>query len=256
MSIFQEYEMKRKLSKQFSAYLSLLILLLGQFLGLSSVKTFADTVDSKRYIGWTITTGETPASFDESIYVSPQGSNAGDLAEAIVAYCFNYTYATPPKLDGTINYPIYEKETGTAESFGKYATSKHITNKELYTAVLKVMYNGFPNNAASLQGVISDARFRAVTQYAVGHFTDNYDATTILSSDELELYNTLIGIKDGAKNVPEDATLDIYRNTMEVHASTTQGASKPEYQNLLSSRFVNKVTREELKVTPSIDIVE
>ena len=246
--------MKRKLSKQFSAYLSLLILLLGQFWGLSSVKTFADTVDSKRYIGWTITTGETPASFDESIYVSPQGSHAGDLADAIVAYCFNYTYATPPKSDSTTNYPIYEKETGTAESFGQYATSKRITNEELYKAVLKVMYNGFPNNAASLQGAISDARFRAVTQYAVWHFTDNYDATTILSSDELELYNTLIGNKAGAKNVPEDATLDIYRNTMEVHASTAQGASKPEYQNLLSSRFVNKVTGEELKITPSIDI--
>ena len=246
--------MKRKLSKQFSAYLSLLILLLGQFWGLSSVKTFADTVDSKRYIGWTITTGETPASFDESIYVSPQGSHAGDLADAIVAYCFNYTYATPPKSDSTTNYPIYEKETGTAESFGQYATSKRITNEELYKAVLKVMYNGFPNNAASLQGAISDARFRAVTQYAVWHFTDNYDATTILSSDELELYNTLIGNKAGAKNVPEDATLDIYRNTMEVHASTAQGASKPEYQNLLSSRFVHKVTGEELKITPSIDI--
>ena len=246
--------MKRKLSKQFSAYLSLLILLLGQFWGLSSVKTFADTVDSKRYIGWTITTGETPASFDESIYVSPQGSHAGDLADAIVAYCFNYTYATPPKSDSTTNYPIYEKETGTAESFRQYATSKRITNEELYKAVLKVMYNGFPNNAASLQGAISDARFRAVTQYAVWHFTDNYDATTILSSDELELYNTLIGNKAGAKNVPEDATLDIYRNTMEVHASTAQGASKPEYQNLLSSRFVNKVTGEELKITPSIDI--
>ncbi|ORO95315.1 SpaA isopeptide-forming pilin-related protein [Streptococcus mitis] len=246
--------MKRKLSKQFSTYLSLLILLLGQFWGLSSVKTFADTVDSKRYIGWTITTGETPASFDESIYVSPQGSHAGDLADAIVAYCFNYTYATPPKSDSTTNYPIYEKETGTAESFGQYATSKRITNEELYKAVLKVMYNGFPNNAASLQGAISDARFRAVTQYAVWHFTDNYDATTILSSDELELYNTLIGNKAGAKNVPEDATLDIYRNTMEVHASTAQGASKPEYQNLLSSRFVNKVTGEELKITPSIDI--
>ena len=246
--------MKRKLSKQFSAYLSLLILLLGQFWGLSSVKTFADTVDSKRYIGWTITTGETPASFDESIYVSPQGSHAGDLADAIVAYCFNYTYATPPRSDSTTNYPIYEKETGTAESFGQYATSKRITNEELYKAVLKVMYNGFPNNAASLQGAISDARFRAVTQYAVWHFTDNYDATTILSSDELELYNTLIGNKAGAKNVPEDATLDIYRNTMEVHASTAQGASKPEYQNLLSSRFVNKVTGEELKITPSIDI--
>ncbi|WP_035500589.1 SpaA isopeptide-forming pilin-related protein, partial [Gemella cuniculi] len=217
-----------------------------------NTKSYAVENDyDSRYVGWT---KATEANYDEAIYVSKENTDLTDVANAVVAYCFNFTYATPPYVDkgeeeAGKTKPTYIKNKATTQLFEELATSKRVSGDELVKAITKVVYNGYPHNAGGIKGSLSDGRFRAVTQYAVWYFTDSR-VQEGLSSEEKEVFEQLTGQKEGAIEVPENVTLDIYKNTMEVKASTATNAAKPEYQHLLAATLVDKNTGKEITVTP------
>lgn len=202
------------------------------------------------YLGWT----EKLTGFDEAIYVIPQNKEK-TIENSIVAYCFNFTFATPPYTDSNKEYPEYIKEKGSSTVFNSLAKKARITGDDLYNKLNKVLYNGYPHNASDIQGELTDARFRAVTQYAVWYYTDSKNLEDLkLGTDEKNVFEKLVGLKEGAKDAPADLTFDIYRNNMRVKASTDEGAEKPDYQHLISVTPVNNKTGEEKDIELTTDV--
>ncbi|HEY9575210.1 MAG TPA: thioester-forming surface-anchored protein, partial [Lachnospiraceae bacterium] len=210
--------------------------------------------DNEKFVGWT--NGKS-----EDIYVSPEGQHIGDINAAEVAYCFNFMSATPPSsTEGPL--PTYTKEKGTQENFANHAIGENLSPQELYNKVLDVMYNGYPNNGANLIADynLDPARLRTITQYAIWNFTDRHGTSEHLKSleeqiaqlqgQEKEVFDILIGEKEGNSKRPENSTLYIYVNTLDVPSNNQ---IRPQYQNLLSSKFVDDEGRE-IKVEPKFSI--
>lgn len=117
-----------------------------------------------------------------------------------------------------------------------------------------MMRKQYPHNASDIQGTLTDARFRAVTQHAIWYWTDRKDPDKNLSSVEKEVLEKLVGIKNGAKEAPEDLTFNLYHNKMTVKASKDKGAEKPEYQHLISVTPVDSKTGEEKDIVLTTDV--
>lgn len=102
-----------------------------------------------------------------------------DGGKEYVAYCFNKSKL----INHTVTNHFGKIPNATNAEMEKYAgTGK--TNSALRDNVLKVVYNGYPNNAAGIQGKygLTDNQFRGVTQAAVWYFTDGTSLKDALRS--------------------------------------------------------------------------
>ena len=201
--------------------LMLSIVLIPVFSGLSIQADAAEV-----YQAYT-KSGEYPASdhLKNPIYVRPQGSNdKGD-----VAYCFNDHRAFPESLNSP-RKTLYTKELGTAASFGELADTERVTGEDLYNALIRVIYDGYPSNNSGIKERygLTDGQFRQITQYAVWYYTDTFNmpnrdtSGNNFTQNEKDAFNDLV---NSTTAIPAGTQLDIYRS------------QDNAYQNLLSGHF-------------------
>lgn len=129
-------------------------------------------------------------------------------------YCFNLRKSSPTTgLD-------YTRIEGSATAFSQLAQRAR-PGTNLYQDVLRVLYNGYPNNKAGIQQKynLSDLEFAEATQYAIWYYTDSRPVVPHPYSDAVQ------ALVDSTANIPSGQTLDIYKT------------SNDQYQNLLATEF-------------------
>ena len=129
-------------------------------------------------------------------------------------YCFNLRKSSPT------NGLDYTRVEGSATAFSQLAQNAR-PGTDLYQDVLRVLYNGYPNNKAGIQQKysLSDLEFAKATQYAIWYDTDSRPVVQHPYSDAVQ------ALVDSTANIPSGQTLDIYK------------ASNDQYQNLLATEF-------------------
>ena len=171
--------------------------------------------------------GEYPATdhIKNPIYIRPEGSNE----KGIVGYCFNDHRSFPESLNSPRRIK-YTKELGTAERFEELADTERFTGEDLYNGLVRVIYDGFPNNKSGIKEkyALTDGQFRQITQFAVWYYTDKYNMPNRDTSgnnytqNEKDAFNDLV---NSTTEIPAGLKLDIYRS------------KNTDYQNLLSGHF-------------------
>ncbi|MCP1638750.1 TQXA domain-containing protein/LPXTG-motif cell wall-anchored protein [Streptococcus gallinaceus] len=238
--------MNKVTTKTVYTWLSLLLLFIGQIAPLGGLRVSA--ADSGDYSYEAYVKPTEYADYSNPIYVRDAATS-----EERVVYCFNY-HSEWPNNEGTTPYPKYKKELGNANTFAELAASESLTGADLEATILKVIYNGFGNDAARLQAKygLSNGVFRRVTQYAIWYFTDHKDfpsadvsPITSFTAKEKAVFMALIGQGDALETPPVNATLDVYRTD---GSKPNNGSSKANYQNLLGGNFVNKDTGTDVPV--------
>ena len=179
--------------------------------------------------------GEYPASdhIQNSIYIRPKGATE----MGIVGYCFNDHKSFPAGTFSALKV-YYTKEVGSAATFEELADTERVSGEDLYNGLLRVVYDGYPNNKSGIQERygLTDGQFRQVTQLAVWYYTDRYNmplhdtSGLAYSQNELNAFNDLI---NSTTAIPAGTSIDIYRGK-----DTT-------YQHLLSGHI------EDSTVTPT-----
>ena len=161
----------------------------------------------------------------------------GDSAQ--VVYCFNVHNYYPDYSDSDGTTYTTKITNATNDQFTEYADGESVT--DLRSAVLSVIYNGYPTNAAGLQGSLTDDQFHAVTQLAIYHFTDGmtYTSSNFDTTAEYEVYLKLISGDEGVEAGDLAAVPDGYGLTLYIGPTG--------YQNLLSGTGgTNTVTNTQL----------
>ncbi|MFQ8267385.1 pilus ancillary protein 1 [Streptococcus pyogenes] len=87
-------------------------------------------------------------------------------------YCFNLTKHFPSKLD-SVRSQWYKKLEGTNENFIKLADKPRIEDGQLQQNVLRILYNGYPNNRNGIMKGIDPLNAILVTQNAIWYYTDS-----------------------------------------------------------------------------------
>ncbi|KLN38208.1 hypothetical protein AL08_09730 [Corynebacterium diphtheriae bv. gravis str. ISS 4746] len=184
---------------------------------------------------------------------------AGGKSE--IAYCMNEHKQRPIAKEGNEELPQY----AVTDATGKFAQYTENNDPSIEDKLLKVLWNGMPNDAAGFLNFhgVDEQQFRNATQHAVWYFTDssrNYDASYQGNRDIDKFYRLVTGQpKEGdnmsvfqkpisLQEVPKDVTLKVYEPTNNIQ-SDGQYVGKG-WQNLLSATFVKKGTNEVVKPTP------
>ena len=190
--------------------------------------------------------GEYPASdhLKNPIYVRPNGSNdKGD-----VAYCFN-DHRSFPESSFSPRKTLYTKELGTAAKFEELADTERVTGQDLYNGLVRVIYNGYPNNKSGIKERygLTDGQFRQITQYAVWYYTDTFNmpardtSGNNFTENEKNAFNDLV---NSTTAIPAGTKLDIYRS------------KDNAYQNLLSGHFQPNTPQPQPQPQPTTKEVE
>ncbi|HGN5799149.1 TPA: pilus ancillary protein 1 [Streptococcus pyogenes] len=87
-------------------------------------------------------------------------------------YCFNLTKHFPSKLD-SVRSQWYKKLEGTNENFIKLADKPRIEDGQLQQNILRILYNGYPNNRNGIMKGIDPLNAILVTQNAIWYYTDS-----------------------------------------------------------------------------------
>ncbi|HGH8562754.1 TPA: pilus ancillary protein 1 [Streptococcus pyogenes] len=87
-------------------------------------------------------------------------------------YCFNLTKHFPSKLD-SVRSQWYKKLEGTNENFIKLADKPRIEDGQLQQNILRIFYNGYPNNRNGIMKGIDPLNAILVTQNAIWYYTDS-----------------------------------------------------------------------------------
>ncbi|MDH2337144.1 VaFE repeat-containing surface-anchored protein, partial [Clostridium perfringens] len=158
--------------------------------------------------------------FREAIYIEDM-DNADTSS---VVYCFNVT-KSPPPFKGSVIKLFFNEQFGSSKLFTEKAINPRVKGDELKDSVLRVIYNGYPNNALGIKEKyqLTEGQFRKLTQRAVWNFTDSNLSLDKLSKKEIDALNELINAKNA---IPDNLVLNLYLpdNTF--------------YQNLLGTKFV------------------
>ncbi|AIQ02155.1 Fibronectin-binding protein [Streptococcus pyogenes] len=167
------------------------------------------------------------------------------------AYCFNLKRFEPKK-EGSYFPNWYKRWDGSEETFVKYADnprkdneSSRVIDVELEKNILRVLYNGYPNNGNGIMEGLEPLNAILVTQNAVWYYsdnssifnTDNFFTTEAkdlnIKPEQLSLMRValkkLIDPKlseESLKPVPSTFRLNIFESQDKL------------YQNLLSAEFV------------------
>ena len=133
-------------------------------------------------------------------------------------YCFNF------RLNWPSSQSYLKIRNANATTMNHYAAGFVGTASDdptIRDAVLLVVHNGYPEDAGELQGELTDGQFRAVTQAAVWHFTDNttmdeaaselgmFNAAFQWTPEMTTVYDKLVA-GDGLSAVPDGYSLDLY----------------------------------------------
>ena len=168
---------------------------------------------------FTVKAPENPAPTDYS-FTTQSSLTSGALVSKDASktvspvYCFNLRKSSPTSgLD-------YTRVEGSATAFSQLAQRAR-PGTDLYQDVLRVLYNGYPNNKAGIQQKynLSDLEFAEATQYAIWYYTDSRPVVPHPYSDAVQ------ALVDSTANIPSGQTLDIYKT------------SNDQYQNLLATEF-------------------
>lgn len=158
-------------------------------------------------------------------------------------YCFNLKRYEPNK-EGSYFPNWYKKWDGDEEIFTKHADSPRMFGKELSNNILRVMYNGYPNDANGIMKGLDRYNAILVTQHAVWYYSDKspYTIETLwekeakegkISESQVTLMREALkklidpNLEATAVNkIPSDYRLNIFESENEA------------YQNLLSAEYV------------------
>ncbi|QNE88735.1 thioester-forming surface-anchored protein [Corynebacterium incognita] len=250
--------MRRKMEKIKTIWATLLSV--AMILGvatISPVASHAQTTD--QYYGWSdnsLLEAWTPPGasspdrwWKRVLYVGQENK----VQPAELVYCFN---ENKPEPTGAGTGDLYTKTIGDAELFAERADGEALSPEELKDNVLRVLYNGYPNDAAGIQQAygLTDLEYNAVTQLALYKYTDDmaFRKSTFDSYPERktlmwEAYNYLIGTSvTGAtvqppamEDYPADSTLELYQS------------NDGDVQDLLGVTFVNSDGTPITEVTPT-----
>ncbi|MDO4670084.1 MAG: thioester-forming surface-anchored protein, partial [Aerococcus sp.] len=179
--------------------------------------------DYEAYTNQTEYGDELDGAYVDNIYVRPIGGN-----DSSVAYCFNYNKRVPAEAPDNLKEGTYTKRE--EKDFLSMTNGSKIQNNDQLVQLIKtVLWKGYPNNQAGLQGNISNEKFRALTQAAVWLFTNDVRIQDIqyfqgnLSAEEQKVYNELT---NGNATLPQDFKLNVYE------------ASNKDYQNIVGTNYV------------------
>lgn len=108
---------------------------------LSAINVAAETDSSATYKGYINNAGKSSDSrmSINHLYVDDDG-------KAVVTYCFNF-HKNYPLSSGT----PYEKYANVTSEQMKANSSSNMVDSELYDAIMKVLYNGYPNNNSGIK---------------------------------------------------------------------------------------------------------
>jgi pilin isopeptide linkage protein/TQXA domain-containing protein len=135
-----------------------------------------------------------------------------------VVYCFDLgkDYPQPGQEYGTKIVNASSEELLAINTKGR-------SDIDLKAAILKVLYNGYPNDASSLKSKynLTDEQFRIVTQEAIWNYTESYDDATKGTTkfkdnpDMASAFDDLVGNNTdaGIKEPPAGYGLTIYTTT-------------------------------------------
>ena len=160
--------------------------------------------------------------FTEAIFLK----NASEEEEPKIVYCFNISKMTPP-LKTSSSKVSYSELLGNANVFASNATKPKFTDERLVNSVLRMIYNGYPNDALNIKEKfnLKDSQFRDITQRAIWNFTDSNFSKYKLSKNEAQALDYLVATDNP---IPDNLVLNLY-----IPDSKYSG-----YQNLLSTEFV------------------
>lgn len=115
-----------------------------------------------------------------------------DNSQTIVGYCFNIK-----KQYSRMYGDRYTKCTNVTVEQMKENSSSTLEDAVLYDSVMKVLYNGYPNNGSSIQQKyqLTDDQFRGITQLVIWKFTDSYTGYSF-SSDNVLIDYTVKEVTD------------------------------------------------------------
>lgn len=157
--------------------------------------------------------------------------------ESEIVYCFNISKPFPTK-DAAVRF---ERKAG--KPLKSYADNPQ---EDAEQGVLNAVKNGYPVNKAGLQEKLglTDAEFRAATQLAVWFYTDSRETfDSMVPSKVKEAAEILTGRKDAPVKLvqadPKKETLEIF--------TQVEGTGEAKYQHLLTAKFVNPDTGEEIE---------
>ncbi|AQP42744.1 collagen adhesin [Streptococcus gallolyticus] len=96
---------------------------------------------------------------------------------SIRAYCFNHVKSRPPAASEE-GEAKYRKIADVDYVRLKENCDSDMEGQELYDAIMKVIYNGYPNNCSGIKEKynLKNGDFCAITQKAIWHFTDGVDS--------------------------------------------------------------------------------
>ena len=147
-------------------FIKILFVLLITLLALTGIKAKAET-----YLGYADSSSE------------PVKCTLVENNEEAVAYYVTYTFlpkeknqggsSFTPTMDVNPNWSDASLAERTAIALYWRCPFIKMDRAELYDAVMKVLYNGYPNNYSGIQAKynLSNDEFRYITQYAILHFT-------------------------------------------------------------------------------------
>ena len=109
-------------------------------------------------------------TFTEPIYIKNLSSDESPT----IAYCFNISKQTPP-LENSISVAEYTEILDSSDIFTSKASKPRVKGDNLKNSILRVIYNGYPNNALKIKEKfqLKDSQFMDITQRAVWNFTDS-----------------------------------------------------------------------------------
>ena len=119
----------------------------------------------------------------------PNGGNANDYHSIIhqlrvnlngstpeVVYCYNADYKVPYRSTTT---PHYRKIEAKGDVFSRKAIKPRLQGEELNKAILRIIYNGYPNNTNGILDGLSPVTQEFITQRAIWYYTDSKDKDSI-----------------------------------------------------------------------------
>ena len=152
-------------------FIRIFLVLLITLLTLTGISTKAE--EDVYYTGYTAYT-RLPHSY---ISPSPGPYRIDEDGRSLLAYCFNHKKVRPPAASEE-GEAKYRKIADVDYVRLKENCNSDMEGQELYDAIMKVIYNGYPNNCSGIKEKynLEDGDFCAITQRAIWHFTDGVDS--------------------------------------------------------------------------------